>query len=380
VPEETRRLIADITSADERVRFFDCPKGPRHGEIYRHRALQHARGRIVCYLSDDDLYLPHHVQEMIELLRDADFAHAAALEIQPDTSFSSWTIDLALPVYQRELLEGRNRIPLSAGAHTLAAYRGLNEGWTSAPLTIATDLHMWQKFLRHPGCRFRAGETPTVLVFPAPLRRHWTPEKRSGELEHWLTRTTDAQGVADLNERVLRQKNRETRELDAKIIGAVYNGGILGPPQDTFQVFFPTPNGYDEQNSARFRVPLQSWQKIAVELPWGQTDFRLRIDPANRPCLIELSCIELLTPDGAVAWRLTEINAHTLEVGGTAIALSRGHIFRLVSDGNDPQVFLPPVDISGGIQPFQMQLRVRLDADFRTFTRMLADHLRVLAG
>ncbi|HYA08203.1 MAG TPA: glycosyltransferase, partial [Gaiellaceae bacterium] len=43
VPDVTRELMAKVTAGDERVRFFDHPKGPRHGELYRHAALQEAR-------------------------------------------------------------------------------------------------------------------------------------------------------------------------------------------------------------------------------------------------------------------------------------------------------------------------------------------------
>ena len=64
VPDETRQILHEITNFDMRVLFFDHPKGPCHGEIYRHRALLQERGRIVCYLADDDLYLPHHAEEM----------------------------------------------------------------------------------------------------------------------------------------------------------------------------------------------------------------------------------------------------------------------------------------------------------------------------
>ena len=75
VPEVTREIVSEL-KRDERVRFFDHPKGPRHGEIYRHAALQEARGEIVCYLSDDDLCFPEHVACMRRLLSSADFAHA----------------------------------------------------------------------------------------------------------------------------------------------------------------------------------------------------------------------------------------------------------------------------------------------------------------
>jgi hypothetical protein len=68
------------------VRFFDFPKGERLGEAHRHVALQEPRGRIVTYLSDDDLLLPSHVAEMSRLLVDANFAHPI-----PGRRQSGWT-------------------------------------------------------------------------------------------------------------------------------------------------------------------------------------------------------------------------------------------------------------------------------------------------
>jgi glycosyltransferase involved in cell wall biosynthesis len=61
VPDVTREIVGELSRNDERLRFFDHPKGLRHGELYRHEALAQARGEIVCYLSDDDLWFPEHV-------------------------------------------------------------------------------------------------------------------------------------------------------------------------------------------------------------------------------------------------------------------------------------------------------------------------------
>ena len=68
VPDETRELVAEIARGDPRIRFFDNPKGPRNGEIHRAAALAGARGEIVCYQSDDDLWCPDQVAELRDLL------------------------------------------------------------------------------------------------------------------------------------------------------------------------------------------------------------------------------------------------------------------------------------------------------------------------
>ena len=326
VPDETRDILAEMMRADSRVRFFDHPKGPRHGEPYRHEALLEARGRIVCYLSDDDLYLPHHVEQMTALLKDADFAHTVAVAVQLDGSLSTWTVDLELPVYRDELLADRNRIPFSAGGHTLSVYRQLAEGWTSTPVGTPTDLFMWQKFLRHPACRFRSGRTPTVLVFPSPARSQATAAERLQELQTWTARIGDGRAVAALNEEVLAQKVREAAELEGRVLQATQQGGLLWR-DSKLQVFFPSPGGHNENDSARFTIPFGRWHKIVLAFPYPPSPVPVRIDPTTHPGLVQLAWITLHHADGSVLWQCTEQNSHQVTVAGTATIGTRNVTF-----------------------------------------------------
>ena len=77
-------------------------------------------------------------------------------------------VDLEVDV--QRIVDARNFIPLSAGGHTLEAYRGLPVGWSPAPTTIPTDLHMWQKFVAAPGVTLASGGRPTVVHLPASER------------------------------------------------------------------------------------------------------------------------------------------------------------------------------------------------------------------
>jgi glycosyl transferase family 2 len=191
VPDVTREAMAELTAADRRVTFFDNPKGPRHGETHRHEALKQARGEIVCYLSDDDLWLPGHLEQLRTLLADADFAHARPLWIDTDGQPKPWRVDLTQPFYRELLLRGENRIPLPCGGHTMELYRRLPAGWRTAPAGTPTDLYMWQQILSLPGCRAVSGTRPTVLHFPSPTRTEWSIDDRLAELDSWARRLND---------------------------------------------------------------------------------------------------------------------------------------------------------------------------------------------
>ena len=216
-PDITRELMAELAAADERVRYFDNPKGPRHGELHRHAALQEACGEIVCYLCDDDLWLADHVERMRALLAGHDFAYALPFWIDPEGEIHCLRVDLRLPYFREMFLGGENRIPLSCGAHTLALYRRLPAGWRTTPNGTFTDLYMWQQILSVPGCRTAGGSEPTVLHFPSPERVGWSEDERLGELDRWTARLQEPGFRAELARRVLTATAADAAALEVDL-------------------------------------------------------------------------------------------------------------------------------------------------------------------
>jgi GalNAc5-diNAcBac-PP-undecaprenol beta-1,3-glucosyltransferase len=217
VPDVTREVMAELTASDERVTFFDNPKGPRHGEVHRHEALQQARGEFVCYLSDDDLWLPGHLDQLRTLLADADFAHTRPVWIDTDGRPHAWLVDLGRPFYRELLLGGENRVPLCCAGHTLELYRSLPAGWRTTPDGIPTDLYMWQQILSMPGCRAASGTRPTVLHFPSPDRKGWSIDERLAELDSWSTRLAESGLESDLSEGMLQTLTADAEALEESL-------------------------------------------------------------------------------------------------------------------------------------------------------------------
>ena len=180
VSDAARATIRHLMAADPRIRFFDHPKDTRRGELRRHAMLQEARGRIVGYLCDRDLMLPHHVETLERLLTTADFAHTLRFGITPEggTQFLH-TLDVSDPQDRARLNEVDLLIPLSFAGHTLDMYRRLPHGWRATPPGVPTDRYMWEQFLEHPNCRAAVSFEPTVLYFKRGDHPGWPVARRA---------------------------------------------------------------------------------------------------------------------------------------------------------------------------------------------------------
>lgn len=181
-PPATIALAEAAAAGDARLRVRSHPKAGLRGEIWRHAALREARGRFVCQLGDDDIWLPNHLEEMGKLLREADFGNTIHVTTHPDGRPEPVVGDLADPAVRRRMLEERYNVagPTCSG-YRLEAYRALSEGWSQAPADLWSDLFMWRKFLRQPGLRFATRFAVTAICLPNSLRRGFSIEQRAEE-------------------------------------------------------------------------------------------------------------------------------------------------------------------------------------------------------
>ena len=186
--EVTVEHVRQIAAIDSRVRVFEHPKGERHGEAWRHEALKEARGAIVCYLSDDDLWLPEHVSQIRRLLEHCDFGCTYPLLIGVD-NVPQRQLEGFLPTdreMKKRLRSGRNFIPLSMAGHHLTTYLRLPVGWAPGPADVYSDLFMWRKFV-DADVRMAVDPDPTVCSFSSALRDRngWTMDQRVLEIVGW---------------------------------------------------------------------------------------------------------------------------------------------------------------------------------------------------
>jgi glycosyltransferase involved in cell wall biosynthesis len=176
VDEVTRTVCQHLAAQDDRIHFFDHPKHPRRGEEFRHAALQKARGRIVLYCCDRDLWLPQHIAQMDERLQTANFVTGYFYAVLPDGTLDG--------VLRSRLFD---RPVLTAMGHTLALYNALPQGWATTPAQYPTDVYMARKLVGHPVCRPAMSWIPTFLYLKRGDHPGLSTTERYRELYYWTT-------------------------------------------------------------------------------------------------------------------------------------------------------------------------------------------------
>lgn len=193
-PQRTHDVLGAIMKRDPRISSIRFEKSPRFGENHRDAIIRRSKASIICQVSDDDLWLPRHLEVMSELLDDADWANQAPIRIEHQAAHW-WPVNMGTTRMRASLVSG---IPLAAGPNFVAyrreAYLALPEGWTCAPPDAGpSDAYMWAKFFRQAGLKTASSARTTALKFPSHIgeRKTLTPEDRLGELAPWLARLAE---------------------------------------------------------------------------------------------------------------------------------------------------------------------------------------------
>ncbi len=218
VTEPLRVEIERLCAADARVRFLDFPKGPHHGERYRHEAILAADSDAILYLCDDDLFLPEHVADLVALLEDHTFVQSFNGYCRPDGSVAFFAADLANPTTVHLMLDDRlgyNNASLTGTGHSRAFYLEVGDRWDTTPAGVYPDHHQWRKLWRHPAYRGATSHRMTTIQLPTSSdgRDAWTPEERHEELLGWYDLITQPDAQERLDALVATSARRALAEL-----------------------------------------------------------------------------------------------------------------------------------------------------------------------
>ena len=247
VTDEVRAVADELVTRDARVRFLDFPKGPHHGEKYRHDAVMAARSDAVFYLCDDDLLLPEHVADLLTLLEHATLVQCLNGFIRPDGTFGTYAADLATVDSVAPVLDPGlrfNSVSVTGTAHSRTFYLAVGAHWETTPPGIAPDHHQWMRMMSHPDFVGATSRRMTALQLPTSLagRDEWTQDERLEELARWhsvvvapggqevVDEAVHVGAIADLarHRPALYRQRAETADLRARLAEATRENESLG--------------------------------------------------------------------------------------------------------------------------------------------------------
>jgi len=208
VTDAVRDVVADLTRADERVRFLDFPKGPHHGERYRHDAVLAARSDAIFYLCDDDLLLPEHVADLLDLLEEHTLVQSLNGYCRVNGDVEFFVGDLADPESVELLLDEdmrHNFVSITGTAHSKAFYERAGVPWDTTPPGRWPDHFQFARLIRHPDFRGATSGRMTALQLPTSEdgRDTWTHAEREAELARWHELVVGPDAQARIDEKVV---------------------------------------------------------------------------------------------------------------------------------------------------------------------------------
>jgi len=275
-PERTAAIVAAISESDSRIRYESHPKSERYGEIYRDRVIRQSNAEIVLQLGDDDLWAPDHIDCMLDLLQEADWANQAPLRVAPDGTAEWWPINHGTSQVRSSIVRG---VPVSAGPNFVGyrrdAYLRLPEGWTCAPPTGPSDAFMWAKFFRIPSLVVASSAATTAIKFPSSIagRAHLPAMQRFSELQPWLARVAEPGFVRKLCANASIRSRMFTLFGVHEVSGAnAWTDALRACGLDPVSADIPP---FPARDGEPMVVPLTSAQEREAELAWEDHKQRL---------------------------------------------------------------------------------------------------------
>jgi glycosyltransferase involved in cell wall biosynthesis len=82
--DDSELVVGELASTDERVRWLNLATTTGHQAGPNNEGLRHARGELIAYLGHDDLWLPRHLERLIDVIEGgATCARSAVMLVNP---------------------------------------------------------------------------------------------------------------------------------------------------------------------------------------------------------------------------------------------------------------------------------------------------------
>jgi glycosyltransferase involved in cell wall biosynthesis/GT2 family glycosyltransferase len=138
---------------------------------------------------------------------------------------------------------------------------------------------------------------------------------------------------------------------------------LVAEKEITMTVYSAGEGGYSEQRCTYVRYARDRWSHLTIALQLGLGSMPLRLDPLAAIGLVDVASFTIRSAiDDEVLWHANgDGSLQDVRVSGSAVRIPHPHLVRILSYGDDPQLYLP--DLAGGKFDGPLRLEVWLKTE-----------------
>jgi len=111
------------------------------------------------------------------------------------------------------------------------------------------------------------------------------------------------------------------------------------------------PKGHSEDTALIHKAIAGEWNILTFELPEGNGNGPIRVDPEHQPCLVEVGDILVHSASGELLWSdNASTGARNFVAAGDVVVLPVGNGSLITSFGDDLQLILPTPNLQGRLK------------------------------
>jgi glycosyltransferase involved in cell wall biosynthesis len=175
--DATDAVVRQHARQDNRVFWLPFDKAYGSGYAHRNAVLKEARGRYIAFAAHDDIWLPDHLDLLLQELRSEPrprLVYSRPIWIHPDGTLVPSVCNTDIPAIQEELLDDHTEIPsicVMISAEDLKTVGYWDSMVQQKKEERSPDCNLWKRILaldKSPSIRFIS--TPTTLHFSSRWR------------------------------------------------------------------------------------------------------------------------------------------------------------------------------------------------------------------
>jgi|GEM_PF-300374 len=149
--------------------------------------------------------------------------------------------------------------------------------------------------------------------------------------------------------------------------------------QLTMAVYSAGESGYAEGRSTHVTYAPDRWAHLSIALHLGLGSKPLRIDPLATIGLIDIAALTLRSAiSDEVLWRANGGGElETLRVSGSAARIPHSNLVRVLSYGDDPQIYLPPFPPGKFDGPLRLEIWLKAETGLDSIRKSITEFVSV---